>query len=58
MQPANAAESREQAKVALVDAEVKLNCADVELDGLAGMLVIVVSGGPGVVVPAPILRGS
>ena len=58
VQPANAAESSEQAKVALVDAEVKLNRADVEFDGLAGVLVIVVSGGSGVVVPAPILRGS
>ena len=58
MQLANAAESSEQAKVALVDVEVKLNWADAELVELAGWLVIVVSGGWGAGVPAPILRGS
>ena len=54
VQLANAAESSEQANVALVDVEVKLHWADVELVGVAGLLVIVVSGGWGVGVPAPI----
>ena len=58
VQLTNAAESSEHANVAPAEVEVKLNCADVEVVGLAGWLVIVVSGGTGVPGPAPILRGS
>ena len=56
VQLTNAAESSEQAKVALADVEVKVNWADVEVVGLAGWLVIVVSGGAGVPAPARFAR--
>lgn len=47
VQLANAAASSEQAKVAAEELGVKLNCAEVDVVGLVGWLVMVVSGTEG-----------